>query len=264
MNKPDPLDGLTRDAVRALVGPEMRTMAVPMTDLAWRESDSGDGSRVLSGYAAVFGQVTTLYKGAGYQIDEVVLSGAFDEVLASNPDVHLNIGHDMNRAIARTGISGVGGLQLSADAHGLRVYARVSGDDPDVQALAAKMSLGIMDQMSFAFRIGEQTCLSSTDETGFETDLWTICTVSNLYDTCVCAQGAYPTTEAALRSLALSGIGAHVANREVAQGDDGAQADPAVASDAGGAQADPAVIRQRAVWIAESTVAASKFRPRKD
>ena len=258
------LDGLTRDSIRALVGPEMRTVAVRLDDLQWRESGSGDGSRVLTGYAAVTGQVTTLYAGRNYQMDEVIAPGAFDEVLAGNPDVHLNIGHDMNRAIARTGINGVGGLQLSVDPHGLRVYARVSGSDPDVQALAAKMDLGIMDQMSFAFRIGAQTCLTTIDESGRETDLWTIETVSDLYDTCVCAQGAYSTTEAALRTLALSGIGADVANRQVAHDDDGAQDDPAVESDAVGAQDDPAVSRKKAVLAAEGAVTLAKFKPRKD
>jgi HK97 family phage prohead protease len=252
------LDGLTNDSIRSLFAPELRTIAVPLQDLEWRESGSGDGSRILSGYAAVFNQRTTLYSGKYFQLDEQIDAAAFDDVLSRNPDVHLNIGHDMTRAMARTGIKGVGGLELSVDAHGLRVYARLSSSDPDVQALAAKMDLGVMDQMSFAFRMGATTEVCETDEDGRETELLTINTIAELYDVCVCAQGAYSTTEAALRTLAMAG--AH--DREVRAA--GAQDDPAVTEEALGAQDDPAVTRSRLLLEAEMVSAALRFRPRKE
>jgi hypothetical protein len=50
-----------------------------------------------------------------WRLREKIARGAFTKVLASKPDVHLNIGHDMNRAIARTGVDGVGGLELTED-----------------------------------------------------------------------------------------------------------------------------------------------------
>lgn len=250
---PNPLDGLTSESIRALFVPEMRTVAVPLRDLQWRESGSGDGTRILSGYAAVFNQTTTLYSGKYYELQEVIAPTAFDEVLSRNPDVHLNIGHDMSRAIARTGIKGVGGLELSVDAHGLRVYARLNPADPDVQALAAKMDIGVMDQMSFAFRMGATTEVCMTDENGRETELLTIDSVSELYDVCVCAQGAYSTTEAALRSLALSGA----RTREV----EPAGAPPVEVAESTDS-APPAVDRFR--LLLETEGAAIRFRPRKD
>jgi HK97 family phage prohead protease len=255
------LDGLTRDSVRALFSPEMRTVAVPMRDLEWRESGSGDGSRILTGYAAVCNQRTTLYDGTYYQLDEVIAAGAFDAVLSRNPDVHLNIGHDMSRAMARTGVQGIGGLQLTADPHGLRVYARLSGADPDVQALAAKMDLGIMDQMSFAFSVKAAGLKweSETDENGKETDLRTLVEIGQLYDVCVCAQGAYSTTEAALRSLAL---GAHVTSREVTSSGDGAQDGPAV-SPASTDGAREAVARKKLALLAHVR-SADTYEPVKD
>jgi HK97 family phage prohead protease len=194
---------LTPEQLRAMFAPERRTVEVPLQELEWRESGSGDGSRILTGYAAVYNQETTLYAGTYYTIKERINEGAFFSVLQSNPDVHFNMGHDMNRAMARTGIKGVGGLELSSDGHGLRVYARLNQNDPDVQCLAAKMDLGIMDQMSFAFQVKAKDCkyTSVTDENGMETDTREINNISNLYDVCVCAQGAYPTTEASLRSL---------------------------------------------------------------
>lgn len=190
--------------IRALFPPDMRTVVVPIEGLEWRESGSGDGSRILTGYAAVYNQETILYEGSFWTFKEVIQAGAFDAVLSKSPDVHLNIGHDMSRAIARTGVSGIGGLELTSDSHGLKVYARVNPDDPDVQSLAAKMDLGIMDQMSFAFQLkagGYSTTTTSDEETGRETDTRAITEVANLYDVCVCAQGAYPQTEASLRTI---------------------------------------------------------------
>lgn len=186
-----------------------RTIAMPFRDIEWRFSDSGDGSRILAGYAAVYEQETTLYAGGRYTLKERIVTGAFNNVLAKNPDVHLNIQHDMSRAIARTGVSGVGGLELKSDNHGLRVYARLSKHDPDVQSLAAKMDLKIMDQMSFAFRLmpDGSEWHTTVDENGHETETRIINEVAELYDVCVCAKGAYETTDAALRSLLINSPG---------------------------------------------------------
>ncbi|MBT9156707.1 MAG: hypothetical protein DDT37_01695 [Firmicutes bacterium] len=197
------MNDLNAEQVRALFTPEVRTLAVPLGDLEWRESSSGDGSRILTGYAAVYEQEATLYTGTYFTLRERITTGAFNSVLTKNPDVHLTIGHDMTKAIARTGISGIGGLELQSDAHGLRVYARLNSHDPDVQSLAAKMDLKIMDQMSFSFRVlpAGQKFEVTTDEHGHETELRIITEISELFDVCICAKGAYTQTEASLRTL---------------------------------------------------------------
>ncbi len=109
----------------------------------------------------------------------------------------------MTKAIARTGISGIGGLELRSDAHGLRVYARLNSHDPDVQSLAAKMDLRIMDQMSFSFRVSAsgQKYETATDEHGHETELRIITEIAELFDVCICARGSYDQTSASLRTL---------------------------------------------------------------
>ncbi|MBT9156869.1 MAG: hypothetical protein DDT37_01860 [Firmicutes bacterium] len=197
------LNGLTTEQLRAFFMPETRMVAVPLSGMEWRESGSGDGSRIISGYAAVYGQETILYAGVHFSLKERIALGAFDNVLAKRPDVHLTIGHDMTKAIARTGITGTAGLELQSDAHGLRVYARLSNQDPDVQSLATKMDLGIMDQMSFSFRVLPTGCKyeTTTDEHGHETDLRIITEIAELFDVCVCAKGAYDQTSASLRTL---------------------------------------------------------------
>lgn len=182
---------------------EVRSIYIARLDaLEWRDaSQTGDGSYTFNGHAAVFNQVTTLYKGRSFSMTEEIATGAFDDVLAASPDVHFNLGHDMNRVMARTGVSGVGGLELSTDPIGLRTFSRLSPDDPDVVALEVKMRLGLIDQMSFKFQIGAYEITTTSDETGYENDHRRITTVSELYDVCACAQGAYPQTDASLRSL---------------------------------------------------------------
>lgn len=187
---------------------ERRILSVPLLGVEFREPgavDSGGDWFTLTGHAAVFDQTTTLYKGRTFQVTETIARGAFDEVLADSPDVHLNVNHDMSLVLARTGISGVGGLEVSTDPIGLRVYARISPRLSYAQDLAELMRTGVVDQMSFAFSIGNETFTNSTDEaTGYETDHFQINQVSALYDCTVCAQGAYPTTDAVLHSRAIA------------------------------------------------------------
>jgi HK97 family phage prohead protease len=185
--------------------PELRHAVVRLHDVEWRDAtQTGDGSYTITGHAAVFEQETVLYDLGWYRLREKIERGAFTDVLAAGPDVHLNIGHDMNRAIARTGVDGIGGLELSEDDVGLRVFARLDPGDPDVVALSSKMSRGIVDQMSFAFIVGESQRIVNEDDEGNEDVLRIIKRVAELFDVCVCAQGAYPQTEAALAMRATA------------------------------------------------------------
>lgn len=178
------------------------TRVMAPAEIEWRDATgTGDGSYTFLGHAAVVDVTTTLFEGKSWVWKERIAPGAFTKVLASRPDVHFNLNHDMSRAMARTGIVGVGGLELSEDQRGLRAFARLDPEDPDVQALAVKMKRGVIDQMSFAFRIGEMETLISTDDQGREVEEDTILEVSDLFDVCACAQGAYPQTDASLRSL---------------------------------------------------------------
>lgn len=184
-----------------------RTLSFPMVDVEWREPNSTNNQSdwyTLTGHAAVFEQPTTLYKAKGFQITEEIARGAFDEVLASKPDVHLNVNHDMNLVMARTGVRGAGQLDLSIDDVGLRVYARISPNLSYAKDWAELMRAGIVDQMSFAFRIGSESMTTTTDDTGYETDHFRILDVSDLFDVCVCPQGAYSTTDAILHARIAS------------------------------------------------------------
>lgn len=147
----------------------------------------GEG-RKLTGYAAVFGETTRI----GSYFTERLDPGAFAGRLGD--DVRLLINHD-GLPLARTKS---GTLRLSEDEKGLRIEADLDERDPDVAALIPKMERGDLNQMSFAFSMsgGVEEWDDSQDP-----PLRTIKRVGELMDVSVVTYPAYPTTEAALRSL---------------------------------------------------------------
>lgn len=191
--------------------PRLRVAVSAVRNVIVRDaSGTGDGSWTIEGYAAVFEQETVLYDGKWFRVREVISRDAFDPVLErvgqGEELVHLNHGHDMVSAVAASDISGIGGLELSADSHGLRFFARVDAEDPDAIRMAVKMRRGVVAQASFAFTIAdEEVTIRDTDD-GKEDELWRINEIGSLYDVCVCAQGAYPQTESYIRSLAAASL----------------------------------------------------------
>lgn len=170
---------------------------------------TGDGSLVLTGYASVVDTLTTIYEGRTWVWRERIAAGAFTDVLArlrsgeATYPVVLNHEHDNRASIASTNraAADVGGLELTEDAHGLRVFARLDPQDPDVVRLTPKMRNGVATQMSFAFTVDERQTLVEEDDQGRTVETDTIIRIRDLYDVTVCAHGAYPTTSADLRSL---------------------------------------------------------------
>lgn len=144
------------------------------------------GGILVSGYAAVFNQVTDI---GGY-FREVIAPGAFTEAIGRD-DVVFLINHD-GLPLARTRS---GTLTLTQDDHGLRMETVLDPDDPDVKAIVGKMKRGDLDKMSFAFMPEVQ----EWDETG-DTPLRTIRKAS-LYDVSIVTTPAYDGTEIGLRSL---------------------------------------------------------------
>lgn len=188
---------------------------------------TGDGSFTIQGHAAVTGQTTVLFDIGWLRVSETISAGAFNKVLASDPDVHGNINHDMKRVMARTGVDGVGGLKLNMDGVGLADFMRVDPAISYVADLGIAMKAGIIDQQSFAFTIADETRTEVDDgETVVVT--YEIQEIGDLFDVCVCAQGAYPTTDASLRGLVarVSGhAGSDLAGHPEGHGSPGAQTD---------------------------------------
>ena len=144
----------------------------------------------IVGYAAVFNVETDI----GGMFCEKVMKGAFTDAIA-NSDIHALFNHDENIVLGR---AKSGTLTLAEDDKGLRVEI-TPPDTDEARDLMVLMKRGDIDQMSFAFTMGEGG-IQTWDETG-DCPLRIINKVGELYDVSVVTRGAYPTTEAAVRSL---------------------------------------------------------------
>lgn len=221
-----------------------------------RESGGGAAWRVFEGHATVFNQRTLLFEipwgdGTATRVWELIEPGALDTVLAADPDVHFVDQHDMSKRMARTGVRGMGQLDLSTDHVGLRTYAQINPELSYVRDLAIAMDDGLVDQMSFAFTIQREVMDAHTDADGNEDYIYSIQEVGNLYDVSTVSQGAYPTTDAGLRyrSRLVATMGRAGVNPADLAAIRTAQVDPAGATDAS-AQDDPAGSDTRAARLA--------------
>lgn len=200
---------------------ELRHAVAPVRDVEWcgDTGGTGDGSYTLTGYAAVFGEETTLWDSRFYRLREVIQRGAFTDVLSrDNLDCHLVVGHNMDLPMARIGVQGVGGLELSEDDRGLRVFARVDPAVSYIADLARLMRSGVVDQMSFAFTVADDTVTTTETSDGVEDELRTITRIGELFDVTVCPRGAYPQTSATVRSLERAAGRTFVGREEAAPG----------------------------------------------
>lgn len=179
----------------SLVHREDGRLEVRMPIDGWevRHSGRADESFTVRGYAAVYNQLSLDLGG----FREMIQPGAFDAILASNPDVHFVWDHDTRYVGARTAN---GTLELRSDNTGLYMDARV-GNYSWAKDLRTALERRDIDQGSFAFTVGDDG--DDWEIQDDESILRTIRTVSGLYDVTVTAQGAYPQTSmaAAMRSL---------------------------------------------------------------
>ena len=151
---------------------------------------SGDpeakGRWTMRGHAAVFNRLS--HDMGGFRVK--IAPGFFTQILDSNPDVHLNREHDMRMVLARTLNNS---LELREDPYGLHAWARFA-KTPLADETATLMQEGVVTQMSFACDIGADEW--QVDEEGNATRILLNC--DDLYDVAICAQGAFPQTDASL------------------------------------------------------------------
>lgn len=105
-----------------------------------------DGSPVIEGYFAVFGEFYDLWENERETIDP----HAFDEAL--DGDIRALIDHETRLVLGRTT---AGTLSLSVDEHGLYGVIKVNPDDSDAMNLYARTQRGDVSQASFGFDIDD-------------------------------------------------------------------------------------------------------------
>lgn len=154
--------------------------------------EAGDGGLLeFVGYASAYEHAYEMWDHYG-PYTEIVSAGAGAESLArADLDVPLVLGHDQLRRMARTT---TGTLTLTEDDTGLSVYApRLDPADYDVAYIAPKLRAGLIDEMSFAFRI--ESGQWSPDYTEYRINRYDI----HRGDVAIVGYGANPATDAALR-----------------------------------------------------------------
>lgn len=145
-----------------------------------------DGNVVVEGYAARFEDETVI----GGRFAERIARGAFDGADMTNTVALFN--HDWNMPLARVGR----GLELEVDDKGLK-YRFELGNQSYAKDLAENIRMGNVSTSSFGFTISDDSWESREDGV----NLRVINEVETLFDVSPTTQGAYPTTEVALRSM---------------------------------------------------------------
>ena len=147
-----------------------------------------ESGRFLEGYASVFNQRSKPILENGKVFYEIIAPGAFDEVLATKPDVKLNYNHSRDGILARTKS---GTLELSVDDYGLKFRASVPNTTlgNDVYEMVSRMDLF---ENSFAFFVRKGDDVWTVDEQG--NNIRTILRISRLIDVSVVTDGAYANT----------------------------------------------------------------------
>lgn len=161
-------------------------------DMQLRDGTTDSGLLHFTGYASTYEQPYEMYDFFGPYTEVVSAGAATDSLNRADLDVPLVLQHDSLRRIARTTN---GSLTLSQDDHGLRVDApSLDPADGDVAYIAPKLRAGLIDEMSFMFRITAGHW--SPDYTEFRIAQFDI----HRGDVAIVGYGANPSTSGALRS----------------------------------------------------------------
>jgi HK97 family phage prohead protease len=149
------------------------------------DSVHAEGNK-LTGYAATFNELSEDL--GGYR--ERIAPEAFDEVLATNPDVRLLVNHNPDNVLARTKS---GTLRLAGDERGLAFEADLP-NTTYARDLRESIKRGDLDGMSFRFKV-------APDGETWDGDVRIVNRVSELVDGSVATYPAYkePRVEARTR-----------------------------------------------------------------
>lgn len=198
---------MSNKADRAKIsGPERRAYSARF-EVRAKPSGTGGTRYELEGYASVYEASYQMYDWYG-PYDEVVRDGAGKKTLSESPDVVFVLNHE-GMPMARTK---PGSLLLSEDSHGLHVRApELNGDRFIVREVVTAVEEGILDEMSFAFRVVRQQWSPDYDQRDIlEYSL-------HRGDVSVVTYGANPATSMALRSADFDRVDPEVARELIAR-----------------------------------------------
>ncbi|MET9876569.1 HK97 family phage prohead protease [Actinacidiphila glaucinigra] len=159
--------------------------------------EAGDGGTLeFLGHASVYETAYEMYDMFGPYTEVVTAGAGADSLARADLDVPLVLGHDQLRRMARTT---TGTLILTEDGNGLAVRApALDPADYDVAYIAPKLRAGLIDEMSFAFRI--ESGQWSPDYTEYRINRYDI----HRGDVAIVGYGANPHTVGSLRQPAAA------------------------------------------------------------
>jgi HK97 family phage prohead protease len=131
----------------AWVSAKIERMALAVVQ---RSEDLDLGTLNFQGYASMTNRGYDMYDFFGPYTEKVAQGAFTSSLLRDDLDVPLVLQHQDLRRIARTTN---GSLRLSEDSDGLKVDADLDPRDQDVQYIEPKLRSGLVDEMSFKFRI---------------------------------------------------------------------------------------------------------------
>ncbi len=175
---------------------ESRFLAAP---IELRAAAEGEESKKVFGYAAKFNARSENLGGSSYQFYEIIMPGAFDDVL--NDDVRALLNHESSAILARSK-NGEGSLKIGTDSVGLW-YEFEAPDTQIGRDLITSLKRGDIDQSSFSFTVEKdgESWESKQEGDGPMIHTRTISKVARLYDVSPVTYPAYPDATVALRSL---------------------------------------------------------------
>lgn len=190
------------DTMPACVPVLRHAVTFALDDIEMRKAQSGRSDLyTLRGHAAMFNTRSQDLGG----FTEILEPGTFRKALRGKPDVRLLKNHDPNYVLARTTaqVDGKPSLELREDASGLHVWALV---EPRtwVDDLVKEMRSGLLDQMSFAFTIGEGGDDWAVAEDGTVVRTIRADGVDELFDVSVVTYPATTETDVAIRELRMA------------------------------------------------------------
>ncbi|KIF69237.1 HK97 family phage prohead protease [Streptomyces sp. AcH 505] len=169
------------------------TVRASLSGVEVRETGDGTGLEFL-GHASVYEQAYDMWDMFGPYTEIVSAGAGADSMARADLDVPLVLGHDQLRRLARTT---TGTLVLTEDETGLSVHApQLDPSDYDVAYIAPKLRAGLVDEMSFAFRI--EAGQWSPDYSEYRISRYDI----HRGDVAIVGYGANPYTGAGLRQAA--------------------------------------------------------------
>lgn len=181
-----------KDYIKGIDGAERRYFSSEVR--ASKQPEGETVNAIIEGYAAKFNSETVI--GNHWQYREVILPGAFDDVLKD--DIRALFNHDPNQILARS-INGKGTLEVFVDETGLK-YRYTTPDRTYAKDLQNAIENGDVSQSSFAFKILEQRWVEKEGVM----ELREIVKFEKIYDVSPVTYPAYADTEVAKRSLVTS------------------------------------------------------------